>query len=143
MKSIRKLFLALPAILLIVSLSIPQSATAAKLIGPSTTPNAGQPPQGDIPPLTEDEPVNMPDLLGQSLDYATMIWDNDETLPTIRVEGAPNGPGMVVIRQSPAPGTLIHPSQATIVLTLGKGPVVHPKAGPTPSPSFTQLNAAA
>src|SRR6266540_2825625 len=85
----------------------------------------------------------MPDLIGRSLDYAISIWDNDETLPQIRVEGAANGPNVVIVRQQPAPGTLILPSQATIVFTLGKGPVIRPTPSPTPSPRPSSLAVAA
>jgi hypothetical protein len=135
----------LSMILLIVSVGNYEQAGAAP-IATSTLANPVvklPPAEPGIPAQTENDPVNMPDLIGRSLDYATSIWDNDETLPQILVEGVSNGPDIVVVRQLPAPGTLIFPSKATIVLTLGKGPVIRPKASPTPLPSPNLLSAAA
>jgi predicted phosphodiesterase len=99
--------------------------------------------EGDIPSQTEGDPIHMPDLIGRSLDYATSIWDSDEPLPQIRVERLSNGANLVVVRQQPAPGTLIVPSQATIVLTLGQGPVLRPKPSPTPRPLQSSVAAVA
>ena len=134
-----------PAILLIAALgtygqagaTAPSSPTSASLTPVGTM----QPTQGSIPALTEGEqPIHMPDLIGRSLDYATGIWDNNEQLPQIRVERLSNGPNLVVVRQQPAPGTLIVPAQASIVLTLGQGPVVRPS--PTPLPRLNSIAAA-
>ena len=133
-----------PAILLIAVLAIPAQTTQPTVIATPPTPAATLPPvEPGIPSQTENDPVHMPDLVGRSLEYATGIWDNDETLPQFRIEGMRDGPGVVVVRQQPEPGTLIIPSQATIVLVLGKGPVIRPAPSPTPEPSPSSLAAPA
>src|SRR5215216_1654903 len=142
MKKLRTSLSAFPAILLIAVLAIPAPTTKPNVSAASPTPAATQSEEGDIPPQTEDEPVHMPDLIGRSLEYATSIWDDDEPLPQFRIERLSNGPDLVVVRQQPAPGTLIHPSETAVVLVLDKGPVVRPKASPTPRPSLSSLSAA-
>jgi hypothetical protein len=148
MKRIRYSLIVFPTILLIAALIVPGqigiAASAQASEGtPSPAPVRTVNDTGDIPSAAEDEPVHMPDLIGQTLEYATIIWDNDEPLPQIRVEGVPDGPNVFIARQQPAPGTLIHPSEATIVLTLAKGPVARTKASPTPAPSQSLLSVAA
>ncbi len=149
MKKFRTSLLVFPTILLIVTLALPTRGSMAAapqptVVSPSPTPVDTLPPaEPGIPSVTEDDPVHMPDLIGRSLEYATGIWDNDEPLPKFQVKGVSNGPDIVVVDQQPAPGTLIFPPKATIVLTLGKGPVVRPKASPTPQPSLSALAAPA
>src|SRR5215216_1586625 len=149
MKHFRSSLTVFPVILLLVALAIPArgdlaASATSTVISDSPTPLATLPPvEGDIPAQTEDEPIHMPDLIGRSLDYAISIWDNDEPLPKIRVEGIANGSNVVIVRQQPAPGTLILPSHATIVFTLGRGPVIRPTPSPTSSPRPSSLAAAA
>ncbi len=146
MKNFRMPFTVFPVILLVVALATPgrgslAAPTTPPVIRASPTPIATLPPvEGDIPAQTEGEPIHMPDLIGQTLEYATIIWDNDEPLPQIRVQGVPDGPNVFVVRQQPAPGTLIHPSETTIVLTLGRGPVIRPAPSPTPKPHQNSLS---
>ncbi len=96
------------------------------------------PTQNSLPTPTtvgeKEQPIHMPDLIGRSLDYATGIWETDEAMPQISVESLNNGPDLVVVRQQPAPGTLIIPSKTLIKLTLGQGPVQRPSPSPTPLP---------
>lgn len=143
MKYFRSAFIVFPALLLMAALGFSAHAAAPTVSTPTKSslppPITLPPDEGIIPSLTEDEPIHMPDLIGRSLDYATSIWDTDEELPQIRVERLSNGPNLVVVRQQPVPGTLIHPSQTVIVLTLGQGPVQRPKPSPTASPSISLL----
>jgi Calcineurin-like phosphoesterase/Purple acid Phosphatase, N-terminal domain len=149
MKHLRIRLIVFPAILMIAALGMDgHSGIAAPRIPPPAkimlTPVGTLPPEaGDIPALTEGQPIHMPDLIGRSLDYATMIWDEDEPLPQFRVERLSNEPNLIVVRQQPAPGTLIIPSQTLIVLTLGKGPVQRPSPTPTPLPPQSALAPAA
>ncbi|HSJ85626.1 MAG TPA: metallophosphoesterase family protein, partial [Anaerolineales bacterium] len=148
MKKSQNSLIVFPAILLIAVLIIPgpigiAAPAQAGANTPSPTPVRTINDTGDVPSAAEDEPVHMPDLIGQTLEYATSIWDNDEPLPQIRLQGVPDGPNVFIVRQQPAPGTLIHPSEATLVLTLGRGPVARTKASPTPAPSPSLLNTTA
>ena len=138
----------LPAILLIAAVgSYGQAGTTAPS-GPIAT-NTSLAPVGTMQPtqdgsisdVTGDGPIHMPDLIGRSLDYATNIWDEDEPLPHIRVEYLSAGPNLIVVRQQPAPGTLIVPGDTTIVFTLGHGPVVRPRPSPTPLPHLNSMAA--
>src|SRR5574341_510906 len=139
------LWLLVPALAVALS-SLPRgndvSGAAAAHVRPSATSTPAQPIGGaEVPAQTDGQPIHMPDLLGQSLDYATSIWDADEPLPQIVVERLSSAPNLVVVGQSPAAGTLISPGQTRIVLTLGSGPVVRPAPSPTPLPrvkSFAQ-----
>jgi predicted phosphodiesterase len=130
-------------------LSLPKSyaahGMAAGLAGltPSPTPSVPIGSGNDVPAQTEGEPIHMPDLVGQSLDYATSIWDEDEPLPQIVVEPLSDGPNLVVVGQTPAAGTWIIPAQTRIVLTLGPGPVTRPSPSPTPEPRFSAAVAVA
>ena len=96
------------------------------------------PTQNSLPTPTtvgeKEQPIHMPDLIGRSLEYATGIWDADEAMPQFIVESLSNEPNLVVVRQQPAPGTMILPSQTLIKLTLDQGPVQRPSPSPTPLP---------
>ena len=147
MKHLLTLIFILPAILLSSTVgnyervNAVNTATDPTPATASPTPVGAMPPiQDSIPALTDGQPIHMPDLIGRSLEYATGIWDNDEELPQFRVERLSNGVNLVVVRQQPAPGTLIVPSQALIELTLGEGPVIRPKSSPTPLPSSSSIN---
>ncbi len=130
--------------LTLVSVSTASNAVvgASAPAGPTATQTSSVPigAVNDIPALTDGEPIHMPNLLGRSLEYSTSIWDPDEPLPQIVVEGLSGDPRFVVVRQRPAPGTLIIPERTQVVLTLGFGPVVQPSPSPTPLP---RLSAAA
>src|SRR5438067_2165738 len=69
------------------------SASAA-LAGRAEVPAVGtiRPAQGSSLPAVHEEPIEMPDLLGRSLEFATGIWDDDEPLPQIVVERLSDGP---------------------------------------------------
>jgi 3',5'-cyclic AMP phosphodiesterase CpdA len=90
--------------------------------------------------VVHEEPIEMPDLTGRSLDFAIGIWDDDEPLPRFVVERRSNAPDLVVVQQQPAPGTLIVPEDTTITLVLDTGPAIGPAPSPTPLPP---LNASA
>jgi 3',5'-cyclic AMP phosphodiesterase CpdA len=96
---------------------------------------------GSTFPATHEELIEMPILLGRSLEYATSIWDNDEPLPEIVVENMSDDPALMVVEQDPAPGTMIVPEDTRITLKLGYGPVVLPTPQPTPMPSLKSLAA--
>src|SRR5262249_10092511 len=140
------MLLLLPALLIAAAQMQPLAAPV------SASPDAGtvviQPDDGAIRPSnstfpqTHESPIAMPTLLGRTLEYATSIWDNDEPLPQIVVENMGDDPRLVVVRQQPAPGTMIVPEDTRIVLTLGYGPVVLPTFAPTPMPSLKVLAAA-
>ncbi len=140
MKRIPISTLALVTLLLIGLRPMPTSADRLAILSLTPTPSrlpptaTDGPADGDIPALTEGQPIHMPDLLGRSLDYATSIWDEDEPLPQIVVERVSNDPNLVVVRQTPAPGTLIIPGQTRIVLTLGSGSVILPSPSATRKP---------
>src|SRR5690349_6767552 len=76
---------------------------------------------------TGERPVHMPDLLGQTLEYATSIWDDDEPLPKFVVVRRSGAPDAVVVQQDPPAGTLIIPEKTTITFTIDRGPVVRPR----------------
>jgi hypothetical protein len=78
--------------------------------------------------------VHMPDLLGQTLEYATSIWDDDEPLPRFAVIYRSRAPDAIVVAQDPPAGTLIVPEDTTITFTIDRGPVVRPRPSPTPKP---------
>ena len=73
------------------------SGAAAAHVHPSAT---------STPAQIDGQPIHMPNLLGQSLDYATSIWDEDEALPQIVVERLSDRPDVVVVQQTPAAGTM-------------------------------------
>ncbi|MFL5805315.1 MAG: metallophosphoesterase [Roseiflexaceae bacterium] len=136
----------LPALLIAATQMQPLAAPASASPDADTVviqPNDGaiRPPSSSYP-QTRETPIEMPILLGQTLDYATGIWDSDEPLPEIVVENMGDDPRLVVVRQQPAPGTMIVPEHTRIVLTLGYGPVVLPTFAPTPMPSLKVLAAA-
>jgi len=93
--------------------------------------------------VVHEEPIEMPDLLGRSLEFAIGIWDDDEPLPRFVVERRSNAPNLVVVQQQPAPGTLIVPEDTTITLTLDTGPVLRPAPSPTPLPPLNVIALAA
>src|SRR5215211_7436990 len=97
-----------------------QPRTLAGPAAPTTQPVAGpiRPAESSSYPDTHEEPIEMPDLRGRSLEYATGIWDDDEPLPQFVVERRSSSPSAVVVQQQPAPGTLIVPEHTRIVLTL-------------------------
>jgi predicted phosphodiesterase len=90
----------------------------------------------------DEQPVPMPDLLGQTLAYATGIWDDDEPLPKFRVIRRSGAPDAVVVQQDPPPGTLIVPEHTAITFTIDRGPVVRPPSSPTPQPPVSFAAAA-
>jgi hypothetical protein len=100
-----------------------------------------RPPESSSYAETHEEPIHMPDLLGRSLDFALGIWDDDEPLPEIVVERVSNDPDLVVVRQHPAPGTLIVQEDTRVVLALGRELPVRPSPTPTPPPSLKALAA--
>ena len=100
-----------------------------------------RPLEGSVYAETSDEAIHMPDLLGRSLDYAMGIWDDDEPLPEIVVERLSDDPNLVVVRQQPAPGTLIVQEDTKVVLTLGRELPARPSPTPTPPPSLKALAA--
>ena len=93
--------------------------------GPSSAAGSGTPePLPTRPPLEwadyvahGERPVHMPDLLGQTLEYATSIWDDDEPLPRFVVIYRSRAPDAMVVAQDPPPGTLIVPEDTTITFT--------------------------
>src|SRR5262245_19238752 len=89
-----------------------------------------------------ERPVHMPDLLGQTLEYATSIWDDDEPLPKFVVIYRSRAPDAVVVAQDPPAGTLIVPEDTTITFTIDRGPVVRLKPSPTPKPRASLASAA-
>jgi hypothetical protein len=50
-------------------------------------------------PVSEDEPIFMPDLLGRTLEYAVGIWDSDEPLPKFVVVRRSGAPDAVIVEQ--------------------------------------------
>ncbi|MGH2523070.1 MAG: PASTA domain-containing protein, partial [Anaerolineales bacterium] len=97
-----------------------------------------------IPPLTEDEPIEMPNFLGQPLEYAQLIWeeDDEEFIPIIVKQPDNADPAhLIVVKQEPAPGVIILPEDTQVVLTLGFGPLVLPPPSPTPLPRRQSLAA--
>jgi hypothetical protein len=142
-----KRFVLWMSVLLSSILVISATRTPSFVISPATPTSTARPTVGTpqifdatVSALTEGQPIQMPDLLGRSLAYATGIWDNDEPLPKFVIERLSDGPDLIVVRQQPASGTMIFPEQTTITLTLGSGPVVQPSPTPTPT---RRLNTAA
>src|SRR5436853_4369846 len=118
------LLLLLPALL--VGMVRPQAL--AGHAAPTAQPVAGsiRPAESSSYPRTVAETIEMPDLRGRSLEYATGIWDDDEPLPQIAVEWRSTSPNAVIVQQLPAPGTPIIPEITHILLTMGNGPVLRP-----------------
>ncbi|HEU5011855.1 MAG TPA: metallophosphoesterase, partial [Roseiflexaceae bacterium] len=123
------LFLSVFMTLTMHAQNLPNTHAAA----PQATPFPRQlpPARPGKPPRTEGEPIHMPDLLGRTLEYATNIWDEDEPLPQITVKRLSNDNNVVIVQQSPAPGTMIVPEHTRIQLTLDHGPA--PRPAPVPS----------
>src|SRR5262249_42516010 len=93
-------------------------------------------------PARGERPIRMPDLLGQTLEYATGIWDDDEPLPRFMVIRRSGAPDAVVVQQDPLPGTMIIPQHTTITFTIDRGPERRPKPSPTPAPPASFASAA-
>ena len=116
-------------------------ATAVAPAAPPPTPGSIRPAESSTYPRTVAETIEMPDLRGRTLDYATGIWDDDEPLPQIAVEWRSNSPNAVIVQQLPAPGTRIIPEITHILLTMGNGPVLRPAPSPTPAPPLAAIAA--
>ncbi|MBI5031580.1 MAG: metallophosphoesterase, partial [Chloroflexi bacterium] len=148
MKHFTSWVLALVALLimLVISRTPPGEAAPPGAVATQTPipPVRTVPPDaGDIPALTDGQPIHMPDLLGQSLEYAMSIWDEDDGLAQITVRRLNNDPNLIIVRQEPAPGTLIVPERTRVVLDLGRGPIVRPRPSPTPLPRIGAMTALA
>jgi predicted phosphodiesterase len=121
------------------------AATVSLQPGPSSAAGSGTPEVLPTRPPLEwadyqahgERPVHMPDLLGQTLEYATTIWDDDEPLPKFVVIRRSRAPDAVVVAQDPSPGTLIVPEDTTITFTIDRGPVMRPRPSPTPKPRIS------
>jgi hypothetical protein len=120
------------------------STSAARALDTTPSPTSALVQAGDgvIDTASHHELIPMPDLLGSSLQDAIGVWDDDEPLPQFVVQPHPDDPSLVVVAQQPAPDTPIVPEDTTVVLTLGRGPVLRPSPIPTPPPP-AQLQAAA
>jgi hypothetical protein len=96
-----------------------------------------------VPARTDGQPIHMPDLRGRTLEYATDIWDDDEPLPKFVIERLNSAPDAVVVRQQPAPGTLVIPEDTTVTFTLGKATAAPNSTGPSAPARFAPVKAAA
>jgi hypothetical protein len=119
----------------------PGASSAAGSLTPEPLPTRAPVAWGDSA-AHHEQPIHMPDLLGQTLEYATGIWDDDEPLPKFVVIRRSGAPDAVVVQQDPAPGTLIVPEDTTITFTIDRGPVVRPRSSPTPEPRVSLAAAA-
>jgi hypothetical protein len=127
-------------VLLLTALVIATTSAGAAGPPPPKTPRVLE---QSVSARTEDEPIHMPDLRGRTLEYATDIWDDDEPLPQITVVRLNRDPNAVVVRQQPAPGTLVVPARARITLTLGKATAAPNSNGPSAPARFPRITAAA
>jgi predicted phosphodiesterase len=130
------LFISITVLFAILAATVYVQPGASSAAGSGTPePLPTQPPVdwADYQP-PRDPRVHMPDLVGQTLEYAIKIWDNDEPLPRFQVIRRSNAPDAVIVAQDPPANTLIVPEDATLTFTLDRGPVLRPKPSPTPEP---------